>query len=70
MNNPITHAIRKQTAIDDLARMDAELASLPKGYFYSAGRRLGKTTTTMKWMWSNYNKRAYLESVINEGWDG
>lgn len=65
MINAVTRAIRKQIAIDELARMDAELASLPKGYFYSAGRRLGRTTTTMKWMWSNYNKRAYLESIIN-----
>lgn len=65
MNNLITHAIRKQIAIDELARMDAELATLPEGYFYCAGRRLGKTTATMKWMWSNYNKRAYLESIVN-----
>lgn len=63
--NLITHAIRKQIAIDELARVDTELASLPEGYFYSAGRQFGRTTTTMKWMWSNYNKRAYLESVIN-----
>lgn len=63
--NLITHAIRKQTAIDVLARLNAGLASIPPKRFIMAGRRLGRTTTTMKWMWSNYNKRAYLESVIN-----
>lgn len=64
--NLITHAIRKQTAIDALARMEAELASLPKGYFYSAGRRNGKTITTMKWMHAIYTKRAYLENIISK----
>lgn len=63
--NLITRAIRKQIAIDELARMDAELASLPEGHFYSVGRRNGKTSATMKWVHANYTKRAHLESIVN-----
>lgn len=70
MSNLITHAIRKQTAIDALARMDAELASIPPKRFMMAGRRLGFTGYHMQWLWRVNAECAYLESVINEGWDG
>lgn len=63
--NLITHAIRKQTAIDALARLNAGLASIPPKRFMMAGRRLGKTTRVNQWSWRVSAERAYLENVIN-----
>lgn len=65
MSNLITHAIRKQTAIDALARVDAELASIPPKRFIMAGRQHGFTRYHMQWLWRVNAERAYLESVIN-----
>lgn len=68
--NLITHAIRKQTAINELARLNAGIASqLPKR-FMMTGRGSGKTTLFDQWVWRVSAERAYLESIINEGWDG
>lgn len=63
--NLITHAIRKQTAIDALARLDADIDSVPPERFLAAGRRLGKTTHIGRMIWRIANERAYLESIIN-----
>lgn len=65
MNNLITRAIRKQTAIDALARLDDALASIPPKRFIRAGRMCGKTTRVNQMVWHIANERAYLESVIN-----
>lgn len=65
MSNLITHAIRKQTAIDALARLNAGLASIPPKRFMSAGRQLGKATRHGQWLWRVNAERAYLKSVIN-----
>lgn len=65
MSNLITHAIRKQTAIDALARIDAGLASIPPKRFMMAGRMCGKTTRIHQMIWRMNAERAYLESVIN-----
>ena len=68
--NLITHAIRKQAAIDALARLNAGLASIPPKRFMMAGRQCGFTRYHTQWLWRVNAERAYLESVINEGWDG
>lgn len=65
----ITHAIRKQTAIDALTRLDNRLASVPPSRFRMAGRMYGKTTRINQMIWRINNERAYLESVANEGWE-
>lgn len=70
MINLITHAIRKQTAIDTLARLDNRLASVSPKRFMMAGRQCGFTRYHTQWLWRVSAERAYLESVINEGWDG
>lgn len=63
--NLITHEIRKQTAIDALARLNAGLASVPPKRFMMAGRQHGFTRHYMQWLWRVSAERAYLESVIN-----
>lgn len=63
--NLITHAIRKQTAIDALARLNAGLASIPPKRFRMTGRGSGKTTRVNRWLWRVSAERAYLENVIN-----
>lgn len=52
----ITRAIRKQTAIDALARLDARRASVPPMSFILDDRII----------WRIANERAYLASVINK----
>lgn len=64
--NLITHAIRKQTAIDALARLNAGLASIPPKRFMMAGRQHGFTRYHMQWLWRVNAERACLENVINE----
>lgn len=66
MSKLITQAIRKQTAIDALARLDAGLASVPPKRFMMAGRMLGKTTRISQMIWRLANERAYLDGVINK----
>lgn len=66
MTNLITHAIRKQTAIDTLARLNAGLASIPPKRLMMAGRRHGFTKYHTQWLWRVSAERAYLESVVNE----
>lgn len=68
--NQITRTIRKQTAIDALARLNAGLANIPPKRFMMAGRQLGFTRSHMQWLWRVNTERAYLENVINEGWNG
>ena len=63
--NLITHAIRKQTAIDALARLNAGLASIPPKRFMIAGRQHGFTRYHMQWLWRVNTERAYLENIIN-----
>lgn len=63
----INHAIRKQTAIDALARLDEQLASMSPNQFRMAGRMCGKTTRVNQMIWRINTERAYLESVANEG---
>lgn len=63
--NLITHAIRKQTAINALVRLNAGLASVPPKRFMMAGRSSGKTTRVNQWLWRVSAERDYLESVIN-----
>lgn len=53
--NLITHAIRKQTAIDALTRLDARRASVPPMNFILDDCIV----------WRIANERAYLESIIN-----
>lgn len=65
MNNLITHAIRKQTAIDALARLNAGIASQIPKRFMMTGRSSGKTTRVNQWLWRVSAERAYLESIIN-----
>lgn len=64
--NLITHAIRKQTAIDALARLNAGLASVPPKRFIVSGRSSGKTTRVNRWLWRVSAERTYLESIINK----
>lgn len=63
--NLITHAIRKQTAINALARLNAGIASVPPKRFMMAGRQHGFTRYHMQWLWRVSAERAYLENVIN-----
>jgi len=65
MTNLITHAIRKQTAIDALARLNAGLASVPPKRFMMAGRQHGFARCHMQWLWRVNAERTYLENVIN-----
>lgn len=65
MTNRITHAIRKQIAIDALARLNARLASIPPKRFMMAGRQNGFTRFHMQWLWRVNAERVYLESVID-----
>ncbi|MGO2504830.1 MAG: hypothetical protein ACTH7L_01805 [Psychrobacter alimentarius] len=65
MSNLITRAIRKQIAIDALARLNAGIASQIPKRFMMTGRSSGKTTLFDLWVWRVSAERAYLENIIN-----
>lgn len=64
--NLITHGIRKQTAINALARLDCQLAGIPPRRFRIVGRQTGKTTQFNLFMWRIAKERAYLKNVIDD----